>query len=381
MQAPEDQTISQKIDEVKEFAQEQLSFGDSVDQFQPKLFAANWQACARFGILGLFMPKRYGGGELSILSTVKLLEALGYAFPDDGFTLGINGQMWAVQEPILQFGTEEQKSLFLPKLIDGSCLGAHGMTEEDSGSNAFGLKTTASPVDGGFRLNGKKIYIGLSPVCDLILVFASTDPDKGRWGISCFLVDATARGVTLSAPQDKMGLQTAPLGEITLEDVFVESERMLGRPGVGASIFNASMQYERSFIFASHVGAMARQLEETIQFAKQRKVGAEPIGKYQTVANRIADMRIRLETSRMYLYRAAELIDAGESLHLEAAMAKLVISENYLENSLSAIRIHGGKGYMSEFGIERRLRNAIGGVIYSGTSDIQRNLIAGILGL
>ena len=364
----------------QEFAKSNLTVGND-DDFDPDLFAQNWNACADQGIFGLFIPQAYGGSGLSLRATVKALETLGYHFPDDGFTLGINGQMWAVQEPILQFGTESQKQEFLPKLINGSCIGAHGMTEQGSGSNAFGLQTTADKVADGYALNGKKIYIGLSPICDLILTFASTDLSKGRWGISCFLVDSTSEGVSLSPAQEKMGLRTGPLGEVTFENVLVDESRMLGRPGAGASIFNASMQYERSFIFASHVGAMARQLDETIKFAKERQVADQSIGKHQTVANRIADMKIRLDTSRMYLYRAADLIDAGESLPLEAAMAKLVISESYVENSLAAIRIHGGKGYMSQYGIERNLRNAIGGVIYSGTSDIQRNLIAGILGL
>ena len=381
MQVPDNHEVAQLVENIQKFALDNLRFGNAIDEFDASQFASNWQACAKYGVLGLYVPAEFGGRGLPMLTTIKMLEALGYAFPDDGFTLGINGQMWAVQEPILQFGSEEQKEKFLPKLIDGSCIGAHGMTEEGAGSNAFGLQTTAEKVAAGYQLNGKKIYIGLSPVCDLILTFASTDSRKGRWGISCFLVDASTNGVSLSPPQEKMGLRTAPLGQVNFENVLVSEDRMLGKPGAGASIFSASMEYERSFIFASHVGAMARQLDETIQFARERKIGLHPIGKHQTVANRIADMKVRLETSRMFLYRAAELVDAGESLPLEAAMAKLVISESYVENSLSAIRIHGGKGYMSEFGIERSLRNALGGVIYSGTSDIQRNLIAGMLGL
>ena len=381
MQVTDMRQEAERIQEIREFAESKLKFGDCGDQFDANRFASNWKACASQGVFGLYVPTEYGGSGNSLLTTVKALEALGYAFPDDGFTLGINGQMWAVQEPILRFGSEQQKKEFLPRLIDGRCIGAHGMTEEDSGSNAFGLQTTARKIDGGYLLNGKKIYIGLSPVCDLILTFATTDPDKGRWGISCFLVDAATPGVTLSPAMEKMGLRTGPMGEVEFDDAVVTEDRMLGKPGVGASIFNASMEYERSFIFASHVGSMARQLDDTIQFARDRKIGSQPIGKHQSVSNRIADMKIRLETSRMFLYRAAEKIDAGESTPLEAAMAKLVISESYVENSLSAIRIHGGKGYMSEHGIEKGLRNAIGGVIYSGTSDIQRNLIAGILGL
>ena len=333
------------------------------------------------GIFGLFVPKEFGGSGYDMVTTIPMLEALGYGCPDNGLTLAINGQMWAVQEPILKFGTEDQKHKFIPKLIDGTWKGAHGMTESESGSNAFQLTTSAVSVEGGYLLNGSKIYIGLGPVADIILTFASTNLARGRWGISAFVVDASSAGVKLSQPQSKMGLRTAPLGEIQFKDVFVPADRLLGKEGAGASIFNASMDYERSFIFASHVGSMARQLDEVIAFAKSRNVGGQTISKHQSVSNRIADMKVRLETARLFLQKSAWLVDQGKPIPLEAAMAKLVISELFVENSLSAVRIHGGKGYLTEFGVERDLRDALGGVIYSGTSDIQRNLIAAMLGL
>ena len=367
--------------QIREFAETELDHDlvrrDTCSEFSPE----NWNKCAERGILGLFVPVRYGGSGHDLVTTIRALEALGYGCPDNGLTLALNGQMWAVQEPILQFGSEQQKERYLPGLVNGTLFGAHGMTEEQSGSNAFDLTTTAKRVDGGYLLNGKKIYIGLAPICDLILVFAATDLARGRWGLSTFLVDANTDGITCSPAQPKMGLRTAPLGEIELTDVFVPSECLLGNEGSGASIFNASMEYERSFIFASHIGSMQRQLEDTIEFAKQRVLGDQSIGKFQSIGNRIADMKIRLETARMFIYRAAESLDAGNRVPMKAAMAKLVISEAFVENSLSAIRIHGGKGYLSEYGVDRNLRDAMGGVIYSGTSDIQRNLIAGLLGL
>jgi hypothetical protein len=153
----------------------------------------------------------------------------------------------------------------------------------------------------------------------------------------------------------------------------------LGREGAGASIFNDSMQYERSFIFASHVGSMARQLDQAIRFVKAREVGGQPIRGFQSVTNRLADMKVRLETARYFLYRAAWRIDQGEEATQDAAMAKLVIAENFLANSEDAIRLHGAVGYLSEYEVERDLRDSMGGVIYSGTSDIQRNLIAALL--
>ncbi|MEM8679022.1 MAG: acyl-CoA dehydrogenase family protein [Planctomycetota bacterium] len=375
---PEQQALRE---ETQRFATEQLvrdlERRDAACQF----LEDNWQKCAARGVLGWPFPAAYGGGGFDLVTTVAALDALGYGCPDNGLTLALNGQMWAVQEPLHTFGTEAQKQKYLPKLIDGSLKGAHGMTEPQSGSDAFSLETTAEAVDGGYRINGKKVYIGLGPVADVILTFAVTSPDRGRWGLSTFIVEADTQGVTLGPAQEKMGLRTAPMGEIEFADVFVPAEARLGSEGAGASVFSASMEYERSFIFASHVGSMARQLDETVAFCKARELAGRPISELQTLRNRVADMRVRLETARLFVRQAAWKLDQGQRVPLEAAMAKLVVSEAFTENSIEAIRAHGGKGYLSDCGVDRDLRDALGGVIYSGTSDIQRNLIAALLGM
>ena len=230
-------------------------------------------------------------------------------------------------------------------------------------------------------LNGHKVLIGLGPVAGLSLVFANTNPDVGRWGLSAFLVESSFEGYHASGPSSKMGLRTAPLGELRLDGCIVPEANRLGPEGAGVSIFNHSMDWERAFIFASHVGSMARQLDECVDFASKREVFGQPIGRFQSVSNRIAEMRLRLETSRLLLYKLAWMKEQGQPAMLEAAMAKLHLGEAFAANSLDAIRIHGGRGYLSEFEVERDLRDALGGVIYSGTSDIQRNIIAQVLGL
>ncbi len=375
------ETQQQMREQIIAFAQrtlnEQLAERDASGTFS----IDNWRACAQHGIQGLFVPTEYGGGGHDIVTTIVALEALGYGCRDNGMTLGLNGQMWSVQEPLLHFGSEQQRQRFLPGLCSGELIGAHGMTELHTGSDAFALSTSAVPRDDGFVINGHKIYIGMAPACDIALVFASTDPSVGQWGISAFIVESSREGFARGPAQSKMGLRTSPLGELTLTDCWVPQSNRLGPMGAGVSIFNNSMEWERSFIFASHVGSMHRQLDAAVQYARERKQFNQPIGKFQSVSNRIVDMKMRFETARMLLYKAAWMKDRGERCATEAAMAKLHIGEAFLASSIDAMRIFGGRGYLSEFEVERDLRDAAGGVIYSGTSDIQRQVIARLLGL
>jgi alkylation response protein AidB-like acyl-CoA dehydrogenase len=368
-------------DEVIDFAGRELR-GDVVTRDSESRFPRElWDKCARFGILGLCFPQEYGGQGKDLLTTILVMEALGYGCEDNGLTGALNGQMWSIQEPILSFGNDDQKQKFLPGLCSGTLLGAHGMTEPQSGSDAFSLSTRAEKREGGYILNGSKIMIGLAPVCDVALVFATTDPSLGQWGISVFLVEKGPPGFTVSKGWEKMGMRTNPTGELTLEACFVPEENRLGPEGAGVSIFTGSMEWERSFIFASHVGAMERQLEKAVAYAKERRQFGQPIGKFQSVSNRIADMKVRLETARLHLYKAAWLKEVGEPAAMQSATNKLFIGEAFVESSLDAIQVFGGKGYLTETGIERDLRDATGGVLYTGTSDIQRVVIARLLGL
>lgn len=363
------------------FAQQALNVDWAQRDKQDISLRELWQQCAEFGIQGLYIPTEYGGGGYDVVTTILVLEALGYGCADNGLTLALNGQMWAVQEPILQFGSEAQKARFLPGLCNGSLFGAHGMTEPGSGSDAYSLRTTAVKQGDGYLLNGRKILVGLAPVADVALIFATVNPEWGKWGISAFLVEAGMAGFRRGPAQEKMGLRTAPLGELILEDCFVPEENRLGPEGAGVSIFTNSMDWERSFIFASHVGSMARQLDQCVAYANERRQFDQPIGKFQAISHRIAEMRLRLETSRLLLYKLAWLKQNGQPAAMEAAMAKLHLSESFVQSSLDAIRIHGGRGYLAEYEVERDLRDSVGGVIYSGTSDIQRNVIAALLGL
>lgn len=340
-----------------------------------------WKKCAAVGIQGLPVPEEFGGGGADALTVMVAMEALGYACRDNGLLFSLNAHMWSCEMPVLQFGTEEQKRRYLPGLCDGSLIGVQAMTEPGSGSDAFALTTTATPKGEGFVLKGTKTFITNAPVADVFVVFATTDRAKGLAGICAFLVDAETAGVSTGAPIHKMGLRTSPMSEVVFDGAEIQASSMLGPPGGGMTLFNSSMEWERSCILAGAVGTMQRQLERCISYARERRQFGRPIGKFQSVANKIVDMKLRVETARLLLYRLGWLKAQGKKAAMDAALLKLHVSESFVQSSLDAIQIHGGYGYTTELEVERELRDAIGGRIYSGTSEIQRTIVAGHLGL
>jgi hypothetical protein len=366
---------------VIEFAQKELNTGLAEHDRQGELPRENWKKCAQIGILGLATPEEYGGSATDIMTTMLVMEGLGYGCRDNGLIFAMNAQMWSVQHPILTFGTEAQKQKYLPGFCSGDLIGAHGMSEPDSGSDAYSLRTRAEQTDEGYRLNGSKMFVTNAPIADVALVFATVNPAKKIGGITAFLVEKGTPGFKVSRNIEKMGLRTSPMGELILEDCVVPEENRLGPEGAGSSIFNSSMEWERSCILGSHIGAMERQLEACIRYARERRQFGQSIGKFQSVANRIADMKVRLETARLLLYKVAWLKQMHKPAVMEAALAKLYLSESFVQSSLDAVRTHGGYGYMTELEVERDLRDSIGGTLYSGTSDIQRMIIARWLGL
>lgn len=340
-----------------------------------------WLKCAAYGIQGMAVGEAYGGSDQDFLTSLLMMEGLGYGCHDGGLTLGLNAQMWTVQTPIKHFGSDDLKAKFLPQFASGKITGAHALTEPEAGSDVYSLRTTATKVEGGYLLNGSKCIITLAPIADVAIIFASTNPKLGKWGLTAFIVEKGMKGYTQGPREMKMGLNTVPLGDLAFKDCFVPDENILGKPGLGFSILNHSLEYDRCTILASTLGTMQRQLETSIAYVKSRKQFGAPISSQQSVANRIVEMKLRIETSRLLLYKTAWLMQQGKPCTLEAAMLKLHLSEAYVSSSIDAIRNHGGKGYLVKNGIEQDLRDAIGGVIYAGTSDIQRNIIAKLMGL
>jgi alkylation response protein AidB-like acyl-CoA dehydrogenase len=367
--------------EIVRFATEELNYDVTHRDAESSFPREAWKKCAAFGLQGLPVSERYGGSGADALTIVGAMEALGYGCRDNGLIFSLNAQMWSCETPIARFGSEGQKGRYLPGLCDGSLIGVQCMTEPGSGSDAFAMRTTARRTGGGFVLNGTKTFITNAPIADVFVVFASTDAATGFAGISAFLVDRDMPGVAIGAPFHKMGLRTSPMSEVVFTDCHVPADRSLGPEGAGAAIFNHSMDWERSCILASAVGTMQRQLERSIAYAKDRKQFGLSIGKFEAVSHRIAEMKLRLETSRLMVYRLGWLKQNGKAAPLDSALVKLQLSESFLRSSLDTLQIHGGYGYMTEAEIERDVRDAVASRIYSGTSDIQRNLIATHLGL
>jgi L-prolyl-PCP dehydrogenase len=338
-----------------------------------------WSACAEFGLQGILTAEASGGSGEDLLSAVAILEGIGYGGRDNGLVFSIAAHAASCAEPLATFGGDGQRQQWLPCLANGSVIGATGITEPDSGSSALALATTAVPDGPDWVLNGSKTFVTNAPVADLFVVYARTG--QGFGGISCFLIPRETAGLSIGPSIEKMGLRTSPMAQIYLDDCRVPPSSLVGAVGSGAMIFSQTMEVERLIVMAPVIGVMERLLEQCVRHARQRKPGATPIGRHQAVAHRIADMELQLEAARLLLYRAAWHRARRGTATRESALAKLAVSEAYVQICRDAMQIFGGYGYTAEYEIERELRDALAATLYVGTSEIQRNLVAGLRGL
>jgi alkylation response protein AidB-like acyl-CoA dehydrogenase len=340
-----------------------------------------WKQCAEFGVLGMPVPQEYGGLGLGLSELLAVMEGLGRGTRDQGLLFSLNAHLWTNTIPILEYGTEAQRQKYLAPLCDGTLVGANAASEPDAGSDIFSMRTRATRDGDHYVLNGTKTFVTNAPVADLFVAYATVNPALGAMGITAFIIERDTPGLTISRKLDKMGLRTSPMAEVIFDQCRVPVVQRLGREGRGAGVFECSMEWERGCILASCLGVMRRQLDDCVGYARQRKQFGKPIGKYQSVANRLVDMRVRLDTCRPLVYRIGALKDAKKDATTEAAIAKLYVSDCFVKSSLDAVQVFGGYGYMTEQQVERDLRDAVGSQLYSGTSDIQRNIIARGLGL
>ena len=377
-------TSEQKLlrDSIVKFARGELNH-DVIERDRAQTFSRElWRQCAAVGLLGLPVPEEYGGSGADPLSCAIALEALGYGCRDGGLVFSICAHVLACVVPVWQHGSAAQKDRYLRGLCDGTLVGAHAITEPDSGSDTFAMRLRAERVGSGWRLNGSKTFISNGPVADVVVLFAVTDPDKGfHGGVTGFLIERGVAGFSSGQKFAKMGLRTSPVGELVFQDVLVPDEAVLGAVGGGASVFGTAMDWERSLLVAAHVGTIERLLETSITYARTRSQFGQTIGKFQAVAHKIADMKVQLEAARLLVYRTASRLTTTRSISLDAAITKLFVSESLVRASLDAVQLHGGYGFMEEYEVERALRDAIGSTLYSGTSEMQRNIIGRWLGL
>ena len=350
---------------------------DDVNNVFPR---AKWDLIRESGVIGLPFDKEWGGLGQDAMTMVYVLEHLGYGCRDSGLLFTLATQIVSMAIPIQRFGSDELKERYLRQLIDGSMISAHAISEPEAGSDATAMSTTATEDGDSYVINGKKAFCTSGPIADAITVYATTG-DGGATGISAFLVPTDTQGIRVGDPIPKMGLNTSPIGELEFTDCRVPKENLIGKAGGGFFILEHVMGWEILCIFIMMVGEMQRRLEECIRFAKTRTQFGAPIASNQYIAGKIVDQKIGVETSRKHLYDTAERMARGRSAITEIAMAKLVTSEANLSSALAAVQIFGGRGYMREAGLEKELRAAVGGPIYSGTNEMQRIRIASMLGL
>jgi alkylation response protein AidB-like acyl-CoA dehydrogenase len=340
-----------------------------------------WELVRQSGLLRLPFEERHGGLGEDLITTMYVLESLGQGCRDGGLCFSLCTQIVSVGVPLERFGSDELKERYMRGVCDGSTIGAHAITEPEGGSDALGMRTRAVDRGDHWVLDGTKAFVTNAPVADVFVVYARTKPEGGPFGLTAFVVDRDTPGLSTGPPVPKMGLQTSQVGELVLDGCEVAAGNAIGRPGTGFLVLDHVMKWEILCSFVISVGSMQHRLERCIEYARTREQFGHPIGAYQSVANRIVDMRIGVETARRWLYDTADRFARGEDVTEDVAIAKLLASEANVAAALAAVQIFGANGYTTAYGLEADLRDAVGGTIYSGTSEIQRNKIARLLGL
>jgi alkylation response protein AidB-like acyl-CoA dehydrogenase len=360
---------------------ERLSAGHLERDASSAFSQENWELLADTGLLRLPFPKEWGGADLSLTTTMHVLEALGQTCRDSGLNFSATTTIASTGVPLVQFGTSDQKNRYLPRLCSGEIIGAHAITEPTSGSDALSMRTRARREGDEFVLNGSKCFVTNGPIADVFVVYARTHPQGGPLGITAFLVDRNTPGLDFGSPLHKMGLRSSPMCELFFDECRVPAEAVLGRVGGGFLVLDHVMKREILMSFTVSLGEMVHRTNRCISYAKERRAFGNPISSYQAVSQKIVDMTIRVETARKWLFDTADKLTAGEDVTVDLAIAKILTSEGNVSTSLSAVRIFGGHGYMTEQGLEKELRDSVGGTIYSGTNETQYNRIAAALGL
>lgn len=340
-----------------------------------------WRACGDIGLHGLSVPEKFGGKGLGWLDTARCMEAFGYASEDAGLPFAVGANLFAVEMPVAEFADESLAREFLPGLCSGELVGANAITEPGSGSDVYALQMLAAKDGDDYILNGTKSYISNAPIADLFIVYATTNPKYGFLGVTAFLVDAKTEGLTVEAPFTKSGLKSVPGAVAHFENCRVPAWRRVGQEGQGGSIFNRSMQWERSCLTALFLGVMERQLERLVSFTKERRQFGKPIATFQGVSHTLTQMKQRLDASKLLLYRGCWLAEQGKDASAEISMAKVQVTESAVAMGVEGTQLLGGIGIQGYAGMERTARDAMAACTASGSANMQREILARGMGL
>lgn len=364
-----------------DFARAELSEGAGERDRNESFNGEGWEKSARFGLLGLTTPAEFGGRALDPLTMMIALEAFGYGCADNGFAFAVANHLFACVMPLVKFGSLDQQRNYLPRLAQGTLVGAHAMTEAESGSDTAAMKTTALSRGDVYLLNGRKSFVTNGPVADVFIVFARTGESQGPKDFSAFIVEKNFPGFSIGRKHTTMGLKTAPIAEIAFDDCIVPAANLLGKEGNGMLVFNTAVEWERCYLSALNLGAIRRQFDDCLKYVRHRRQFGQPIGSFQALAHKLASVKVEIEMAELMLYKIGWLRKVKKPAFFESAVVKLFTSESYVKASLAALQVHGAFGYTTSSGVERQVRDSLASTIYAGTSEIQRDIIAGWLGL
>ncbi len=343
--------------------------GQSTDEARRRL-----KQCGEAGLFRHAVAKEFGGLGDSFEELCRDHELLGKQTRDPGLVLAANAHIWGAVFPLLRFGSESQKRDFLPKLVSGEWIGGHAITEPQAGSDTQAMQASAVAVGDGFVLNGCKRYITNTPIADLLVVYA-----KYEGAISAFLVFHDDLGVSFADGPTVQGCATATMGDIDLSDCLIPSDRLLGKAGMGNIMIHLALELERAFIFSGIAGVMQWQLDEAVSFARTRQVKGSALSDYQAISHRIAEMKLRVETVRLWVAKCADHCDRNKRITVESAATKWYASEAFLSSSLDTVQVFGTRGLEGEH--VALVQDAMAGRLFSGSTEIQKNIIAAMLGM
>lgn len=335
-----------------------------------------WNALGETGLLGLSAPKEYGGRGMGAANAAMLYEAFGSRCQDMGLVFASGAHLFACVMAVTDFGGEELKKQFLPAMIAGELAGANAASEDNAGSDLFSMATTFEKQGDLYVINGEKSYVANAPNADVVMVYAGKKTAPGFFGTSAFLVECETPGVTVEEPFEEIGLHSVQSSKISFKNCKVSAENLIGSEGQGGIIFNRAMQWERLGLYAGYVGAMEKGLDETIHYARKRKQFGKKISSQQAVSHKIVDMKIRLESAKLLLYKACCTFDEGKNALLETSLAKIAISEAAVLSGIDSLSIFAGAGYKAEAGASASLNDALATLSASGTPDMLREIAA-----